>query len=174
LIYPSLLLRPTLPKGGGNFLPVWLEDSASSETRHWIDAQNSYAHALLDPVLIRAGIYHRLTEMLRHDRIGEPLQRNGYYYFRRRGAEQDLWSFYRRKAIGGTDELLLDSHPLSRDHTTSISAFDVSDDGARVAYGVRQGGRDETDLRILDVTTHHDLPDYMPQALYTFRPLTRV
>ena len=65
----------------------------------------------------------------------------------------------------GSDELLLDPHPLSKEHTTSISEFDVSEDGGYVAYGVRQGGQDETDLRILDVAAHHDLADRFPPAL---------
>ena len=145
----------------------WLEDSASPETRQWINEQNSYARGLLDPLPIRKEIKQRLTEMLRHDEMGGPTQRNGYYYFSKRGAEQDLWSFYRRKMAGGPDELLLDAHPLSRDHTTSISEFDVSDDGALVAYGVRQGGQDETDLRILEVATHRDLADHLPPNLYS-------
>ena len=144
----------------------WLEDSTSSATRQWIDAQNAYAHTLLNPLPIRERIFGRLTEMLRHDNIGEPLQRNGYYYFEKRGAEQDLWSFYRRKVDGDADELLLDPNLLSPDHTVSVSEFDVSEDGALVAYGVRQGGQDETDLRILDVRSHRDLSDHLPPALY--------
>jgi prolyl oligopeptidase len=144
----------------------WLEDSASPAARKWIDEQNAYAHDLLDPLPIRAEINQRLTEMMRHDQIGAPAQRNGYYYFYKRGAGEDLWSFYRRKMTGGSDELLLDPHPLGKEHTTSISEFDVSDDGRFVAYGVRQGGQDETDLRILDVAAHHDLADHLPPALY--------
>jgi prolyl oligopeptidase len=144
----------------------WLEDSTSSATRKWIEGQNAYARSLLDPLPIRAEIFKRLTEMLRHDQIGAPMLRNGYYYFAKRGAEQDLWSFFRRKVSGGNDELLLDPHLLSQEHTMSISDFGVSDDGALVAYGVREGGQDETDLRILNVSDHHDLPDHLPRDLY--------
>ena len=64
----------------------WLEDSTSPATRQWIDEQNAYAHALLDPLPIRAEINQRLTEMMRHDRVDAPAQRNGYYYFYKRGA----------------------------------------------------------------------------------------
>jgi prolyl oligopeptidase len=145
----------------------WLEDSASSATRNWIDQQNSYAHGMLDAQPIRASIVHRLTEMMRHDKLASPLQRNGYYYFEKRRADQEQWSFYRRKGTGGPEELLIDPGALSPDHTTSISTFDVSDDGALVAYGVRHGGEDETELRILDVAHHRDLKDQLPKALYT-------
>lgn len=144
----------------------WLEDSSSSETRKWIDAENLYAHTLLNAPPVRQEISSRLTEMMHHDHMGEPLLRNGYYYFSKRGADQDLWSYYRRKQADGKDELLLDPHVLSPDSGTSISEFNVSDDGELVAYGVRVGGQDETDLRILDVTSHHDLPDRFPRALY--------
>ena len=144
----------------------WLEDSGAADTRKWIDGQNTYAHSLLNAQPIRPVIASRLTEMSHHDHIGSPALRGGYYYFYKRGAEQDLWSFYRRKGIDGKDELLLDPHAVSSESGTSISEFDVSDDGALVAYGVRQGGQDETDLRIFDVASHRDLSDRYPRALY--------
>jgi prolyl oligopeptidase len=144
----------------------WLEDSSASETRSWIDAENVYAHALLNTQPARQEISARLTEMIHHDHIGGPVLRNGYYYFFKRGAEQDLWSFYRRRQADGKDELLLDPHLLSPESGTSISEFGVSDDGQLVAYGIRLGGQDETDLRILDVARHHDLTDRFPRALY--------
>ncbi|MGA2073987.1 MAG: prolyl oligopeptidase family serine peptidase [Terriglobia bacterium] len=144
----------------------WLEDSESSATRKWVDEQNSYAHGLLDPQPIRSSIVRRLTEMMRHDRLGAPLQRNGYYYFDKREADREQWAFYRRKATGGPDELLIDPDLLSPDHTASVSTFGVSEDGALWAYGVRQGGEDEMDLRVLDVARHRDLKDHLPKALY--------
>jgi prolyl oligopeptidase len=144
----------------------WLEDSGGAETRQWIDAENAYAHALLDPLPVRAGIQARLTAMMHHDAMDAPEQRADYYYYSKRGADQELQSFYRRKRSGGTEELLLDPGQLSPDHTVSISPLDVSDDGALVAYGVRQGGQDETELRILDVGHRRNLPDRLPHALY--------
>jgi prolyl oligopeptidase len=144
----------------------WLEDSTSSETRAWIDAENVYAHALLNAQTVRKDISSRLTVMMHHDQIGAPELRNGFYYFSKRGAKEGLWSFYRRKLADGKDELLLDPHAVSPESGTSISEFGVSDDGELVAYGVRLGGQDETDLRILEVAGHHDLSDRFPRALY--------
>jgi prolyl oligopeptidase len=145
----------------------WLENSSSKATREWIDAQNRYSQAVLNSLPAHATIFAQLSRMLRHDRVDLPMLRNGYYYFGKQAAEQDLQCFYRRKATGGPDELLIDPHPLSKDHTISTSTFDVSDDGKLIAYGVRQGGQDETDLRILDVGSRRDLPDHLPSALYT-------
>jgi prolyl oligopeptidase len=143
----------------------WLEDSDSPETRKWIEAQNAYAHALLDNQPIRLETAKRLTEMALHDHMGAPALRNGYYYFYRRGAKEDLWSYYRRRVAGGTDELLLDPHKFGTEGT-SISVFNVSDDGVRIAFGVRKGGQDETDLRIFDVNARRELSDRFSPALY--------
>ena len=68
----------------------WLEQTDAAETRKWIDAQNAYTHRLIDGQPIRSQISRRLTEMGRHDHIGAPLLRNGYYYFERRGTDQGL------------------------------------------------------------------------------------
>ena len=144
----------------------WLEDSGSPETRKWIDAQNTYAHGQLDAQPIRVEIKSRLTEMMKHDHLGGPLERNGYYYFEKRGAEQELWSFFRRKGVDGKDELLLDPSKYSSDGTANVSPFSVSYDGDLVAYGVRHGGEDEVELRLLNVTKHADLPDHFPRGLY--------
>jgi prolyl oligopeptidase len=144
----------------------WLEDPASTATRDWIGRQNDYAHALLDGQPVRAAIAGRLTEMLRHDSVGGPELRGGYYFFVKRAADQELWSIYRRKAAGGPDELLIDPAPLSADHRTSISLEDVSEDGNLLAYEVRQGGEDETELHIFDVRNHQDMGKPFPRALY--------
>src|SRR5262245_28510410 len=58
----------------------WLEDAASSETRKWLAAEDSYARRLLDVRPERAQIETAIGKLLRHDRIGFPLLR-GYDYF---------------------------------------------------------------------------------------------
>jgi prolyl oligopeptidase len=144
----------------------WLEDQVSAATRDWIDRQNGYAHALLDGQPVRAPISQRLTEMLRHDQVGGPELRGGYYFFEKRGAEQELWSIYRRKATGGPDELLVDPAPLSADHRTSVGLLGASEDGNLLAYSVRQGGEDETEIHILDVRERQEVGKPFARALY--------
>lgn len=144
----------------------WLEDQDSEETRKWETAENAYAHSLLDELPQRQAAYKRLMEMFHHDTVGTPLPEGGYYFFTKKGADQDLASIYRRKAGSTTDELLLDPHPMSPDHTTTVGIRDVTTDGSLMLYAVRRGGEDETELRILDMNTHRDLPDVLPRALY--------
>ena len=145
----------------------WLEDQDCPETRAWIDAQNEYTRSLLDGLPMRERISRRLTQLLRVDHLGAPIERNGSYFFRKQLADQDLAVLYRRTGLMGKDEVLIDPHPMSADHTVSIGLCDVSSAGTLVAYYVRQGGEDETEIRLLDVESRTDLPDRLPRALYS-------
>jgi prolyl oligopeptidase len=145
----------------------WLEDQNSSETRAWIDAQNNYSNSLLKPLPGREAMKQRLSELLRTDTLGVPTERNGLYFFSKRKADQDLAAIYVRKGLRGPDEVLLDPHSLSADHTTSIDLLDISQDGSLVAYGIRRGGADEIEIRLMRVATRQQLSDELPRARYT-------
>ena len=144
----------------------WLEDQKSPETRAWIDEQNKYSESFLRAFPRRDAIKKRITELLKIETIGVPQEHGGRYFFTKRLADQDLPVLYVRKGRDGKDEVLLDPHPLSPDHTTSISLLDVTEDGNLIAYGTRQGGEDELTVRFLDVNTRKELPDVLPRARY--------
>jgi len=144
----------------------WLEEDQSPETRAWIDAQNRYTHALVDPLPMRTTIRARLDALARVDRQAIPEVHGGRYFTWKRRAQDDLWSFFVREGRDGRDDILLDPHPLSADHTSSFTVEAVADDGRRLVYGIRRGGEDETELHVLDVASKKDLPDVLPRALY--------
>src|ERR1700730_2221113 len=146
----------------------WLEDQDSDETKRWVTAQNSYMHSLLDNIPMRPRIQKRVEEMLRHDYVSEAFQEGGYHFFYKRNADQDLWSVYRRKMSGGPDELLLDPHSMSSDHTTIVSMRGATSDASLLMYAVRRGGEDETEIHVLDIKTHRELPESLPRAIYTY------
>ena len=144
----------------------WLEDQKAPQTRAWIDDQNKYSESFLHALPGRDALKQRVAELLKVDTIGTPTERGGLYFFTKRLANQDLAVLYVRQGAGGKDEVLLDPHPLSADHTTSITLLDVVEDGSLIAYGVRQGGEDEVTVKFLDVKTRKELPDVLPRARY--------
>jgi prolyl oligopeptidase len=144
----------------------WLEDQNSPETRSWIDAQDRCTDAVLESVPGRAQIAKRLTELMKVDTLGLPVERNGCYFFMKRRSDQDLFVIYRRKGLHGDDEVLVDPQPMSADHSTSVSLMDVSHDGSLVAYSVRAGGQDEVTVHFLDTATRKELPDQLLKANY--------
>ena len=144
----------------------WLEDQESPETRAWIDAQNAYTESVLADRPERAAIAQRLDELMRIDRISSPTQRGNRYFIWKKRADDDLWIHYVREGLDGEDRVLLDPHLLSEDNTTAVSVDDISLDGTIMVYGIRRGGTDETELRVMDVDSGEDLPVRFPTALY--------
>ena len=145
----------------------WLEDQNSPETRAWIDTQNAYTKSVLGDLPGRAAVEERIGELLKVDISSTPMERKGRYFFSRRHADRDLPILYVRKGIQGPDEVLVDPHSLSADHTTSVNFLDVASDGTLVAYGARQGGEDEITVKLLQVEGRRDLPDVLPRARYS-------
>ncbi len=144
----------------------WLEDQNSPETRTWVKAQMSYTGSLLAKVPQRERIRRRLGEIIKVEAMSPPRVRNGRYFFQKRRVTDDQPILYFRQGENGPDTVLVDPNPLSKDHSASVALMDVSNDGRLVAYGIRQGGQDETALRFRDVDTRADLLDALPAARY--------
>jgi prolyl oligopeptidase len=143
----------------------WLEDQNSPETRSWITAENAYTHAELDRWPGRSALEKRIAELKKVERIQSPLERNGRLFYRRRAADQEQYVIYMRQG-DGPEQVLVDPNPMSADHSTNADIADVSKDGKLLAYMIRSGGRDETDIRVMDVDTRQELPDHLPERDY--------
>src|SRR3974377_776019 len=144
----------------------WLEEQDSAETRAWINAQNEYTHKLLDSLPGRAALEKRLSELKRVGRITTPTVRSGQFFYRKRAADQEQYVIYTRQGDAGKEEVLIDPNPMSADHSTNVEIMDVSKDAKLMAYVLRIGGKDETEVHLLDVATKHDLPDVLPARVY--------
>lgn len=144
----------------------WLEEQNSPETRTWIDTQNAYTHALLDVWPGRASLEKRLTELEKVERTRSPFERSNRFFYRKRAVDQEQYVIYAREGEAGKEQVLIDPNPMSADHSTNVDISDVSNDGKLLAYGLRQGGKDESEIRVLKVDTRQDLPDRLPAAVY--------
>ncbi|HKQ59236.1 MAG TPA: prolyl oligopeptidase family serine peptidase [Candidatus Eisenbacteria bacterium] len=144
----------------------WLENKDAPETRAWIDAENAHTDALLGQVPGADRVHSRLEQLIKVDAQGVPFEQNGRYFFSRRLAAQAIPVLYMRQGLTGKDQVLIDPHPMSADHTTTVSFTDVSTDGKLMAYATRLGGEDETTIKFRDVDTGKELADVLPRARY--------
>ena len=144
----------------------WLEDQEAPETRAWIDEQNAYTDTVLNALPGREKLLAAAASVLERDAIGLPNERGGRYFYSKRRADQNLAVLYVRDGLHGEEQVLIDPHPMSPDDTTSVELRDISDDGTRVAYAVREGGVDEVSVLVRDVDTGEDLADVLPPARY--------
>jgi prolyl oligopeptidase len=144
----------------------WLEDSKSPETRAFIDSENAYTARYLKTVRIRSQAVDDLTSLEQVSHSTEPMQRGDNYFFMKRLSEEGQASIYVRHGWTGKDERLLDPAVLSRDPNTSFELADVSRDGSLLAYRVRDGGADETTVRVYSLKTKKILEDDLPSGIY--------
>ncbi len=149
----------------------WLEDGKSAASRAFIDAENAYAQRYLDQTRSRSQIVDTLDSLEQVSSWSLPLQRGGDLFFLKRLGGENQAAIYLRHgwtgpASASKDQRLIDPAQFSRDPNTSIGLDDVSRDGTLIAYQVRQGGADETTVRIYNVMTGKPLLDELPSAHY--------
>ncbi len=144
----------------------WLEQQHDPATRSWIDEQNTYTDGYLHQVTIRPEIQAELTKLQRVESYSIPTKRGDLYFFRKRLADENQASIYVRHGAAGADERLVDAGKLSADQNTSVNILDVTNDGSLLAYGIRQGGADEQEVRVMDVAGRKELADRLPTQRY--------
>jgi len=144
----------------------WLEAKDAPETRAWIDAQNRYRESVMADLPGLDAIQAHLARLLKVDAMGTPTERGGRYFFTQRRADQDLNVLCMRRGPDGKDEVLVDPHALTADHSKSVLFMDISLDGRLVAIGTRDGGADEVTVAFRDVDSGKDLPDRLPSMRF--------
>ena len=144
----------------------WLEDSKSPATRAWLESQMKYTEDYLAQVKVRPEVVKRLTELVRVESYGIPIERGDRFFFKKRLPEENQGSIYVRDGLKGSDAKLIDATRLSVDQNTSVSIADVSKDGDLLVYEVREGGADEQTIHFLNVKSRAELADVLPKARY--------
>jgi prolyl oligopeptidase len=166
---PPTKAEPVVDRVNGTALTDpyrWLEDPKSPATRAWLAEQMQYTEDYLAQVKIRPEAVKRLTELMRVESYGIPVERGDKYFFKKRLPEENQGSIYIRTGLKTGDERLIDATKLSADQNTSVNIADVSKDGNLLVYDVREGGADEESVHLLDVKSRQELPDVLPAARY--------
>ena len=144
----------------------WLEEKDSPETRDWVKSQMDYTQGLLGKVPGRDEVKGVLARHLQVDSRGLPTVRGKRIFFIARAVGQQQGVLTLRETAAGPDVPLVDPNPLSPDHSTSVTLVSVSRDGKLLVYGIRKGGEDEQELRLLDVDLRKEVPGGLPRGRY--------
>ena len=140
-----------------------VEDPAALEgrIRSYLDAENSYARAMLAPnrALERQLVAEMRGRLSRRDQsVPEPW--GSWEYFTRypMGAQRTVHC--RRPRGGGPAQVLLDENVLAKGRTAfSISGVVVSPDHNLLAYSVDEDGSERDVVKVRDLATGRDLTD---------------
>ena len=144
----------------------WLENPNSAETKAFIDDENTYTARYFEQARIRPQAADDLDALEHVSRWTVPMQRGSDLFFEKLLAGEGQASIYVRHGWAEKDKRLIDPAQFSRDPNTSVELADVSRDGTLLAYLVREGGADETTVRVFNVKTGKALFDELPSGIY--------
>lgn len=144
----------------------WLEDGDDSEVRDWVVAQNVRTRDALDTLPARDVWLDRLVALM-----GEPVvmgaQVRGELVVlleRERDAQQARLAVCRLDDPAVTPVVLADPAAATDDDAAAVDWFFASLDGALVAYGVSEGGTENSVLRIAHTADGSHLADEIPNC----------
>lgn len=144
----------------------WLEDQNSPATRDWIDRQNEYTKEVMAGYEGMDFIREYFTKVLTTDKVEIPTERNGRYFYKKRMADQDLYSLYMRVGYDGDERVLLNPELIDSSLKTSVTFEGITPDGTIITYGLQHGGEDEIEVHFLNVESGETLPDYLDRGRY--------
>ena len=137
----------------------WLEDTDSTDTRDWVEAENKLTFSYLDQIPFRAAVRDRLTKLWNYERFSVPAQQGGRYFYEHNNGLQNQNELLVSESLNAAPRVLLDPNTLSSDGTVALSGTSITDDGKLMAYGTAVSGSDWQEWHVRDVDTGKDLPD---------------
>jgi prolyl oligopeptidase len=127
----------------------WLEHGDDMEVQRWVAAQNAFTRSALDARPDR-GLWHERLVALMHLPVVQAAQAaNGLLVLLERAAGEQQARLVARP-IGRPDTFVVLADPSSAadDGAIAVDWFEVSPDGSLVAYGVSEGGTEDSVLRV--------------------------
>jgi prolyl oligopeptidase len=144
----------------------WLEDADSVPTRQWLHAEGALYAAYRARVPGRDALAARLTELLAAGEVGPPVWRGDRQFFSRREPGQEHAVVY-TAAGTAAEQTLIDPIAIDPTGATTLDSWRPDRDGRLLAYQLSQGGREESELRVMDVATGRDVDGPIDRCRYT-------
>jgi len=136
----------------------YLEDATASETRRFVEQQNSWTRSLLDQVPGRDRIRERLEELVSIGVMGAPQVGGKYYFYTKREGRQNQAVLYVREGLHGSDRALVDVNVFDAQGMTALDWWYPSHDGKYVCFGTSENGSEISDLQVIETATGNLLP----------------
>ncbi|MGL4173790.1 MAG: prolyl oligopeptidase family serine peptidase [Actinomycetota bacterium] len=130
----------------------WLEDSTNPRTHTWAAAQDELLLKHRDQWPGREYLRTRIHTLLGAGSISAPAWRGERQFIMRRESGQEHAVLIVIEA-DGNERVLLDPMAIDATGATTLDSWQPSKEGHLLAYQLSEGGREESVLRILNVTS---------------------
>jgi len=144
----------------------WLEDADSEPAKEWRRAEDELYAAYRARVPGTDALAARLTELLASGEVGPPVWRGDRHFFARREPGQEHAVVYTVSAEGA-ERALIDPIAIDPTGTTTLDSWRPDREGRLLAYQLSQGGREESELRVIDVATGRPVDGPIDRCRYT-------
>ena len=134
----------------------WLREKSNPEVIHYLDAENRYTEALMQPLEgFRESLYKEMLARIKETDESVPYRVHGYWYYQREVQGLQYPIYCRRKgSMEAAEEVMLDVNELAKGHAyTSVGLIDVSPDSSKLAYTVDFTGFRQYTLQVKDLAT---------------------
>src|SRR5258708_1519751 len=141
----------------------WLRDKKNPEVKAYLEAENSYADALMKPTEgLRKKLYDEMLSRIKETDVEVPYKDGGYFYYSRTEAGKQYAIRCRKKgSMDAPEEIVLDVNEHAKGQKfMSVGPSDVSDDGNLLAYTTDNTGFRQFTLAVKDLRTGKLLVDH--------------
>ena len=128
----------------------WLEDVDDERTVAWSAAQDELYESARSGWSGRAAFRDRLANLHAVGDVGLPIWREDRAFVLRRSATQDHAVLYAIDTDGG-QRTLVDPMAVDPSGSTTLDFYQPSPDGSLLAYGMSEGGTENSVIRVLEV-----------------------
>jgi prolyl oligopeptidase len=144
----------------------WLEDAAGTETREWLQAQDTLWASAESGLPGRSRLAARMQELMAAGYVGAPVWRGSRQFFMRRLPGQEHGVLL-TAAPGQPDRVLVDPAALDPAGLTTLDSWQPDKEGRLLAYQLSSGGDEESELRVLDVLSGEQVDGPIGRCRYS-------
>ena len=146
----------------------WMENWQSEEFHTWITAQAAYAKTYLGALPERETWLSRIAQLRADSPYLYDFQvAGGRTFYLKRDIGDNLPKLIVRLGPTGAEKILLDPSKIEGEAPTAIDWYFPSRDGRYVAYGLSQGGSENSVLQVLEVESGQVFNLAVSRAYYT-------
>ncbi len=144
----------------------WLEDGDAPEVQAWVTAHNQRTREALEARPSWGRWHERLAALTAVPTLLSATVRGPHLFVdeRPQGADQFVLTVRSADDPDDTPRVLLDPVTLAVDGAVAIDWFHPSPDGSLVAYGLSEGGTEDSVLHVLHTVTGEPLPDTIAET----------
>jgi oligopeptidase B len=147
----------------------WLREKDNPEVIAYLEAENSYAEAVMAPTApLRERLYREIVGRIQETDYSAPTLYKGWWTYVRTVEGRDYEIYCRRRAtMEAPEEVLLDGNELAKGHEYfDLGYVERSPDEKLLAYAVDLDGSERHVLRFRDLATGADLDDVVRGVYY--------